>query len=249
LLVESKVPQTITTTFGADERDMPQVLAYRICYLFAQLGVRGVSVLVASGDDGVGLGNCKDRSGNVRFIPTFPASCPFVTSVGGTKKYEPEEAAELSGGGFSDYFPRETYQDDAVAGFLRNLGNKYEGLYNPKGRAFPDIAAQALSFEIVNNRQPVLWTGTSCAAPTVASIISLLNDYRIFKGKKPLGWLNPWLYSRAFAGLNDITLGSNPGCETEGFSASVGWDPVTGLGTPDFDRLEEIIDEDLNITE
>jgi tripeptidyl-peptidase-1 len=61
---------------------------------------------------------------------------------------------------------------------------------------------------------------------TVGGIISLLNDYRISRGKPPLGFLNPWLYGGGLAGLNDITSGSNPGCGTDGFSAIVGWDPV-----------------------
>jgi hypothetical protein len=61
---------------------------------------------------------------------------------------------------------------------------------------------------------------------TVGGIISLLNDYRISRGKPPLGFLNPWLYGGGLAGLNDITSGSNPGCGTNGFSAVVGWDPV-----------------------
>ena len=34
--------------------------------------------------------------------------------------------------------------------------------------------------------------------------------------------------------FNDITEGKNPGCGTNGFNATVGWDPVTGLGTPRF---------------
>lgn len=42
---------------------------------------------------------------------------------------------------------------------------------------------------------------------------------------------------RAF---NDITTGSNPGCNTEGFYAQPGWDPVTGVGTPDFNKLVEL---------
>jgi len=73
-----------------------------------------------------------------------------------------------------------------------------------------------------------------------------LNDYRISKGKNPLGWLNPWLYGIGRTGFNDITSGSNPGCGTDGFSAIVGWDPVTGLGTPSFARLKAIIDNQLN---
>jgi tripeptidyl-peptidase-1 len=56
-----------------------------------------------------------------------------------------------------------------------------------------------------------------------------------------LGFLNPWLYSQGFVGLNDITSGSNPGCDTDGFTAGVGWDPVTGLGTPNFGKLQAIM--------
>lgn len=40
-------------------------------------------------------------------------------------------------------------------------------------------------------------------------------------------------------GSQDITSGSNPGCETRGFTATSGWDPVTGLGTPNFPVLLE----------
>jgi hypothetical protein len=46
-----------------------------LCELFAELGVRGVSILVASNSAGVGLGNCKDTQGNVQFYTSFPASC------------------------------------------------------------------------------------------------------------------------------------------------------------------------------
>jgi len=60
----------------------------------------------------------------------------------------------------------------------------------------------------------------------VAGIISLLNDCLISRGLAPLGYLNPWLYESGFLALNDITEGSNPGCNTEGFDAIVGWDPV-----------------------
>ncbi|KAI9462799.1 subtilisin-like protein [Lactarius psammicola] len=240
LLKQQSIPQTISISYGANEHGMPTELAVSTCYLFAQLGARGISVLVASGDDGVGSGNCRDRSGNVRFRPIFPATCPWVTAVGGTTSYKPEVAAEFSGGGFSNYFPRPEYQDEAIVPFLRNLGNQYHGLYTSLGRGIPDISAQAFNFEVVRNMQFTHWSGTSCSAPTVAGIISLLNDYLISKGEDPLGFLNPWLYSKGFAGLNDITSGSNPGCNTNGFSATTGWDPVTGLGTPDFNKLKEI---------
>ncbi len=74
--------------------------------------------------------------------------------------------------------------------------------------------------------------GTSASSPTVGSIITLINGARIAVGKKPLGFLNPWIYSNPWM-LNDITNGTNPGCGTQGFSAVAGWDPVTGYGTPD----------------
>ncbi|KAI9436569.1 hypothetical protein H4582DRAFT_1816323 [Lactarius indigo] len=106
--------------------------------------------------------------------------------------------------------------------------------------------------------------GTSCAAPvrfpsslypahsssstelttnvqTVAGIISLLNDFLISTNKPPLGFLNPWLYGKGRGALNDIVSGYNPGCGTDGFEAIVGWDPVTGLGTPDFINLRNAL--------
>ena len=57
----------------------------------------------------------------------------------------------------------------------------------------------------------------------------MLNDARISAGKPALGFLNPWLYETGVAGLNDITVGNNPGCGTEGFNSSIGWDPGTLL--------------------
>ena len=61
---------------------------------------------------------------------------------------------------------------------------------------------------------------------TVAGVITLLNDFLISKGEPPLGFLNLWLYSEGYEGFIDITLGSNPGCDTSGFNAIEGWDPV-----------------------
>ena len=115
-------------------------------------------------------------------------------------------------------------------------------------------------FRVWVKGEPRLVGGTSASAPTFAAVIALLNDIRISEGKAPLGFLNPWLYSQAFLGLNDIEMGNNPGCGTQGFSVSTdtpnpqthfeiiscsqavpGWDPVTGLGTPDFGRLRELM--------
>ncbi|KAH8995547.1 subtilisin-like protein [Lactarius hatsudake] len=239
LLKKSVIPQTISISYGTDERNVPREYARVLCILFTQLGARGVSVLLPTGDDGVGE-DCEDKSGNVRFVTEFPASCPYLTTVGGTTDFDPEVAAPLSGGGFSDYFPRPVYQDVAVSAFLERQGTQYAGLYNPGGRGIPDIAAQALDLPIFLRNAGMFVEGTSYSAPTVAGIISLLNDYLITNGRPPLGFLNIRLYDDGIAGLNDIASGSNPGCDTDGFSAVPGWDPVTGLGTPDFEKLQNI---------
>ena len=63
---------------------------------------------------------------------------------------------------------------------------------------------------------------------TAAAVIALLNDFLVSNGKDPLGFLNYWLYEAGlhWDGLNDVTSGNNPGCNTQGFSATDGWDPV-----------------------
>ena len=79
--------------------------------------------------------------------------------------------------------------------------------------------------------------GTSASSPTFAAVISLVNDALLAEGKPTLGFLNPWIYSGAYAALTDVTRGSAIGCNTTGFPAQVGWDAVTGWGTPNFGKL------------
>ncbi|KAH9038462.1 subtilisin-like protein [Lactarius pseudohatsudake] len=222
-----------------EEHFTPRDYAIYVCNQFARLGVRGVSVPQSSGNDGIGKGTCLRDDGTVRFGPTFPGTCPYVTVVGRTTDYEPEVAAVFSGGGFSDYFERPPYQEEAVSTLLHDLGNRYQGLYNASGRGIPDIAAQAVGARIFLNGNEREESGTSLATPVVAGIIPLLNDWLISTGQDPLDFLNPCLYGRGLAALNDITEGSNLGCGTDGFSAIAGWDPVTGLGTPNFRKMLE----------
>lgn len=100
------------------------------------------------------------------------------------------------------------------------------GKFNPGGRAFPDIAAQGENVVIAFQGEFGFVAGTSCSTPISASIIALLNDQLAARGKKPLGFLNPFLYSTGVSAFTDITSGNNPGCNTNGFPARVGWDPV-----------------------
>jgi len=84
--------------------------------------------------------------------------------------------------------------------------------------------------------------GTSASAPTFAGMVSPLNGRRKANGLTTLGFLNPLLYANP-AAFNDITIGDNK-CASKGtlccggYDATEGWDPVTGLGTPDFRKLE-----------
>ncbi|KAH8994672.1 subtilisin-like protein [Lactarius hatsudake] len=227
ILMQGDIPRTISISYVADERLISAAYATYVCTQFSILGVLGVSVLIATGDDGVGKGDCVTNDGSVRFYSQFPATCPYVTAVGGTTNHDPEIAASISGGGFSDHFRRPVYQEQAVTEFLQHLGNQYRGQYNATSRGIPDISAQALRFMIVLKGRGYLLSGTSASTPIVAGIISLLNDYLISQGKVTLGFLNPWLYGTGMSGLTDITSGSNPGCNTNGFSAIEGWDPVS----------------------
>ncbi|KAJ5118747.1 hypothetical protein N7526_010384 [Penicillium atrosanguineum] len=251
-----QLPAVLSTSYGESEQSVPPSYARAVCSLFAQLGARGVSVIFSSGDSGVGS-SCQSNDGSkkTKFIPGFPASCPFVTSVGGTSGINPEGAAGFSGGGFSDLFPRPAYQDQAVQGYFERLDNdQWKGLYNPKGRGIPDVAAQAKNFLIRDHKTWFKISGTSAAGPVFAGIVSQLNSLRLAQGKPRMGFLNPWLYAIGKAGLTDITNGGSRGCyglsqtgisvpyvPYASWNATEGWDPVSGLGTPFFQTLAELV--------
>ncbi|KAI5367380.1 Putative peptidase S53, activation domain, peptidase S8, subtilisin, Ser-active, Sedolisin [Septoria linicola] len=249
---DSELPHTISTSYGENEQSVPVKYRRKVCDLFGQLGARGVSVLFASGDTGVGSAcQTNDGKNRTRFMPVFPASCPYVTSVGSTFGVEPETAIAFSSGGFSETWPMPDYQRDAVQGYLNQIGNQWEGLYNPAGRAFPDVAAQGSNFHVIDKGMDTLVSGTSASAPVFAGIIALLNAQRLTAGKGTLGFLNPWIYGSAYQGLNDIISGGSSGCTGvnmySGLQAPIvkgaswkaldGWDAVTGWGTPDYERL------------
>jgi tripeptidyl-peptidase-1 len=164
---DEALPQTLTTSYGEDEQSVPEPYARTVCDMFGALGARGVSVIFSSGDEGVG-GNCErnDGSNATHFNPIFPATCPWVTSVGATEGY-PERAASYSSGGFSDYWPRPVWQDAAVLGYLDGVGSQWAGLYNNEGRGFPDVAAVGSTFEIFSWGFEVPLYGTRCAPPSM----------------------------------------------------------------------------------
>jgi len=255
-----KPPNVVSISYGQDEATATIPYANRQCQEYAKLGMMGTSVIYSSGDFGVaGFGGVclnsdlqEDPNGGTVFNPEFPSTCPFVTAVGATQVNpgstvnDPEGACEqviFSGGGFSNIFPLLEFQKGAVEHYTQahlTPSPFAPGQFNSSGnsRAVPDIAANGANYVIGLDGGFSLVFGTSASAPVVASMITLINDARITIGKKSVGYLNPILYTPLFAAaFNDITIGSNQGCGTPGFSTAVGWDPVTGLGTPNLEKL------------
>ena len=177
-------------------------------------------------------------------MPKWPSASPYITAVGGTQGGSlPEESWTGSSGGFSDVFAQPAWQADAVAAYLARDDIPAASLYNSSGRGFPDISAAAVDFPVVLTKRGLATSvaGTSCASPTAAGVFGLLNDARLAAGKTSLGFLNPLLYANA-AALHDVTSGSQRGCSLlDGFPAVDGWDAVTGLGSPSYTKLLDVV--------
>lgn len=93
LLGLKTLPSVLSTSYGDDEQTIPLEYAKRVCSDIAGLTARGVSLLYASGDNGVGDngGVCKSNTDNrTEYLPTFPSTCPWTTSVGATMRFDPE---------------------------------------------------------------------------------------------------------------------------------------------------------------
>ncbi|KFV69113.1 Tripeptidyl-peptidase 1, partial [Dryobates pubescens] len=109
----SWVPWVHSVSYGDDEDSLSLPYLHRVNAELMKAAARGLSVLFASGDDGAG---CRRVSGgNHTFRPSFPASSPYVTTVGGTSFKNPflvttEVSDYISGGGFSNVFPMPSYQ-------------------------------------------------------------------------------------------------------------------------------------------
>ncbi|KAH6621631.1 peptidase S8/S53 domain-containing protein [Chaetomium sp. MPI-SDFR-AT-0129] len=245
-LQDADLPQTISTSYGEEEQSVPRDYAIKVCDMFKELGARGVSIIFASGDSGPGNVCIRNTDNQTYFEPIFPAACPWVTSVGGTTDPSDEHGTTFSSGGFSIYHEQPVWQKDAVGKYLDTIGDAYSPYFNRSGRGFPDVSAQSNRFVICNRAFFSGIGGTSAASPVIAGIVALLNAARKAQDQPPLGFLNPWLYNNS-AAFKDITIGSSYGCmareEIGNYGAkwntTEGWDPVTGLGTPLFDKLLE----------
>ncbi|PRP74188.1 peptidase S8 and S53 domain-containing protein, partial [Planoprotostelium fungivorum] len=200
------------------------------------------------------------------FTPSWPASDPYVTSVGATifREGSGEEVASIkngalvtSGGGFSQTFSTPAYQQRAVDNWMARA--KMEGTLPPNGtfsstmRGFPDISFAGHAFVVYQQNADgssveTYVDGTSASAPAFSGFISALNDKLMLRGDRPMGFLNPLLYLVAQTRpdiYNDITVGDNKcttsECYVHGYEATEGWDPASGLGSVNIGKLFEYV--------
>jgi len=243
-----------------------------------KLGLRGISIMICTQDEGAPSEANMDCSLDNTDMPVyaiFPSSSPYVTAVSATTvmpnsatpEYTPEICADYgcamgklfenpcetnnteyqwtTGGGFSIWGARPSYQNTAVNAYLAsNTFMPPTNLFPSTMRGYADVSAVGDRVLIYDDGGIFVGAGTSASTPIFSGVVSLLNDYRLNQGKKPLGFINPLLYQMAAAQpntFNDITVGSNQctinTCCTYGYGATKGWDPVTGLGSPNYGNM------------
>jgi len=207
---------------GGNEAEVERDYLIIEAQYMANLASAGVSVLVASGDNGAKVDGILQT--------TYPTSDPDVTGVGGTSltfdatngTVTSETAWSLGGGGVSAVFSRPPWQTGA-------------GVPAGTMRLVPDVAATAdaspkLAAIIYYNGGQQLVGGTSWAAPIWSAFCALLNEKR--GTGTSLGLLNPRIYPLVgTSSFRDITMGNN------GYPAGTGYDMCTGIGVPDVSAL------------
>lgn len=236
-IVNDNAAQVVSISLGACERQLdPSTASAFLSALddtFSRAQAQGMSVLVASGDNGAY--DC----GNDQLSVGAVAANPYVTAVGGTALFldgnggygreagweGPLEGAG-SGGGVSVYYRRPSWQQ----------GPGVSNRFSTGGREVPDVSAVAdplTGYAIRYRGQWQIVGGTSASTPLWAGIIALANQ----RARTHLGFLNPALY-RLGAGASasqvyhDVTLGGNLY-----YDATRQWDYSTGWGSPDAAQL------------
>ncbi|CAH0517751.1 unnamed protein product [Peronospora belbahrii] len=279
VLTLANPPLVVSISYSDDEEHIFNVsagYARTLDTLLIKMGLRGMTVLVAGGDDGarglrpefekVPVEDICKQSG-----PQWPSSSPYITTVGATMlltsaqqsikpffrtKEEVVCSVEYggvitSGSGFSSIYPTPEYQLTAVKRYLttRNIPTT-PGFFNASGRAYPDVSALGANFYIHMRGRLSSVSGTSASTPVIGAMVTLWNDVRLNAGKSPLGFINPLLYYLAETqsdAFHDVVVGNNGAagsvsnsCE-DSFSASAGWDAISGVGTPNFPVISMFI--------
>jgi len=268
LMQRDEPPEVISISYGGFEavQSPEQIQAFDTAA--QKLGLMGVTLVVASGDDGAQGGLWKDKDSMCADTEKFglqvswPASSQYVTAVGATAGVESGEAERTcqilctdtdmnwcmpdpkgplitSGGGMSGVTPTPSWQVG------QNLCEK---------RGIPDVSLAGHSYNIIVGGKQQAVDGTSASAPVFGGMVSLVNARRKAAGKSTVGFVNPAMYQNPSA-FNDITKGDNkcggagsqdrtsgtiPCCG--GYDAQVGWDAATGLGSVNFPKFEAIFE-------
>lgn len=206
----------LSISWGADEKSWGKAAAQSVEAAALQASAAGLTIFAAAGDNSSGD---SDPGANV----DVPSACPHVVGCGGTTKTASSEvvwgdgtpSGEGTGGGFSNFFPTQSWQVGAPV---------------HAGRMVPDVAANAdpnTGYLVVINGQEQPVGGTSAVAPFYAALFAS-------SGQK-LGFVTPKLWANP-SDFNDITQGSNGA-----YKASVGADPCTGLGSPKGSALAKLL--------
>jgi subtilase family serine protease len=261
-VIDNKIGDVISQSFGEAEACMDPSLVSQQHVLFQKAADEGISVFASSGDSGASQPACVGDG--ALLSASTPASDPNVTAVGGTTlladgttgAYQSETAwtesvwgcnppavnfpadVNCSGGGFSSLFGRPDFQASTFKG---------------PSRGVPDVAYNAgvaggvlTHIQFVNDAFGLppnvffIVGGTSAGSPQWAGLAA---DGDQLAGRS-LGDINPALYAisnskiQYSSALHDITTGNNNVVEIGGgYSAGAGWDPVTGLGSPNAANL------------
>ncbi len=215
----------------------------------------GITVCVATGDDG-----SSDAVLDGYAHVNFPASSPYVLSVGGTtipaKKGQkrdivwrkgngmrPKHGSNggSTGGGVSAIFPRPNWQKGLP------IASVNPGAF--RGRCVPDLAANAdwktSPYLLVVDGKLHPNGGTSAASPLVAALLTIINASR--PADSPVGYVTPVLYqkgktgkaTRGRAGCTDVKSGNNTSAVIGGYHAGPGYDAASGWGTPNGKKLAQ----------
>merc|ERR1711920_366691 len=179
---ESTHPYVVSLSYGSQKIDFcDSSTITRLSEDVQKLGAMGVTVVIASGDDGSG-GTSRQGSNNGKLAPSFPASVPWALAVGSTSfaagGLSGEEQATTqfgSGGGFSYDFTMPSYQADAVKAYMDQSPEIGSKEYASGGRATPDVSLLGENFAVMVNGRTGGVGGTSASTPSWGAIISLLN--------------------------------------------------------------------------
>ncbi|HKU31555.1 MAG TPA: S53 family peptidase [Arthrobacter sp.] len=236
----SPAPAAISISWGQSEDAWTAQARTAFDQAMADAAALGVTVTAAAGDNGSADGVTDHRD-----HADFPASSPHVLACGGTRLAADVQTGAISsetvwndgpnsatGGGYSDVFPVPSWQS-GVAGHA-----KHKPAPRNSGRGVPDVCGVAdpqTGYRVRVDGKDMVIGGTSAVAPLWAALIARLAQ----ASNRRFGLIQPLLYQNGAnpaSGFHDITVGSNGS-----YRAGVGWDPCTGLGSPDGKALLQLV--------